>query len=202
MTYKKYTNFSNRQSIRLKGYDYSQEGLYFITICCQDRLHLFGEIIQGEMVLNDAGKMIEKWYLELENKYPDKICHQMVVMPNHFHCIIENVSDNNNNVSGHVGMSLRGHPIRRYPERPTYGMENKIYNATIGDAVGWFKTMTTNAYICGVKTQNWKRFNKRLWQRNYWEHIIRDEQSFDRISIYIADNPKKWKADTLMTARL
>ena len=203
MTYKKYTNFSNRQSIRLKGYDYSQEGLYFITICCQDRLHLFGEIIQGEMVLNDAGKMIEKWYLELENKYPDKICHQMVVMPNHFHCIIENVSDNNNNVSGdHVGMPLRGHPIRGCPECVTYGMENKIYNATIGDAVGWFKTMTTNAYICGVKTQNWKRFNKRLWQRNYWEHIIRDEQSFDRISIYIADNPKKWKADTLMTARL
>ena len=185
---------------------------------------MFGEIIQTEMVLNDAGKMIEKWYLELENKYPDKMCHQMVIMPNHFHCIIENVrddnnnaSDNNNNISGdHVGMPLRGHPIRGHmrdrpirghsmhdcPEHVTYGMKNKIYNATIGDAIGWFKTMTTNAYIRGVKTQNWKPFNKRLWQRNYWEHIIRDEKSFDRISVYIADNPEKWKTDKLMTARV
>jgi REP element-mobilizing transposase RayT len=196
MNNKKDINLPNRQSIRLKGYDYSQEGLYFITICCQDRVHLFGEISEGEMVLNDAGKMIEKWYQELENKYPDKICHQMVVMPNHFHCIIENVPNNNNNnnnhVSGdHVGMPLRGRPVM-------YGMENKIYNAIIGDAIGWFKTMTTNAYIHGVKTQKWKRFNKRLWQRNYWEHIIRDEQSFDRISVYIADNPKNWKADKFM----
>ena len=142
MNNKKDTDFPNRQSIRLKGYDYSQQGLYFITICCQDRVHLYGEVIQGEMVLNDAGKMIAKWYQELENKYPDKICHQMVVMPNHFHCIIENVRDNNNNVSDntnnvsgdHVGMSLRGHPIRGFPEPVTYGMENKIYNATIGDA--------------------------------------------------------------------
>jgi len=178
MNPKKNTDFPNRQSIRLKGYDYSQEALYFITICCQDRLHLFGDIIQGEMVLNDAGKMIKKWYKELENKYPDKISHQMVIMPNHFHCIIENGPNNNNN--------------------NVYGMENKIYDATIGDAIGWFKTMTTNAYIHGVKTQNWKRFNKRLWQRNYWEHIIRDEQAFDRISVYIADNPKNWKADKLM----
>jgi len=81
----------NRQSIRLKGYDYSREGLYFITICCQDQAMMFGEIKNGEMYLNDAGRMVEKWYWELENKYPDKKCREMVVMPNHFHCIIENV---------------------------------------------------------------------------------------------------------------
>lgn len=84
-------NTNRRKSIRLKGYDYSQPGLYFITICCQDRICRFGHVENGEMVLNDAGRMVEKWYYELENKYPDKRCHAMIVMPNHFHCIIENV---------------------------------------------------------------------------------------------------------------
>ena len=78
----------NRQSIRLKGYDYSQPGLYYITICVQNHMHLFGEIINGEMMLNDAGTMIEKWYFEMENKYPNMKCDVHTVMPNHFHCIV------------------------------------------------------------------------------------------------------------------
>ena len=80
----------HRRTIRLKGYDYSQAGLYFITICTKNRACLFGEIENGSMILNDAGRMVEKWYAELENKYPGKCCHEMVVMPNHFHCIIRN----------------------------------------------------------------------------------------------------------------
>ncbi|TYC18082.1 hypothetical protein ES677_01505 [Bizionia gelidisalsuginis] len=80
-----------RKSIRLKGYDYSQAGLYFVTICCQNRTHFYGEIINGEMKLNTAGKMIYKWYYELENKFTDIKCNDMVIMPNHFHCIIQNV---------------------------------------------------------------------------------------------------------------
>ena len=81
-------NIHNRKSIRLKGYDYAQEGLYFITICCQNRTHFYGEIKNGKMIYNDAGKMISKWYYELENKFNDIKCHEMIVMPNHFHCII------------------------------------------------------------------------------------------------------------------
>ena len=110
-------NIHHRKSIRLKGYDYTQAGLYFITICVKDRLCLFGNIVQmnqsvgadlrvcpeirtnAEMILNDAGKMVEKWYDELENKFPDIRCHEMVIMPNHFHCIIENI--------GTVGADLR-----------------------------------------------------------------------------------------------
>ena len=88
MSYDK--NIHNRHSIRLKGYDYSRKGLYFITICVQNRKNLFGYIESGKMILNDAGKMVEEWYDELENKYPDKKLHEMIVMPNHFHCIIEN----------------------------------------------------------------------------------------------------------------
>lgn len=84
-------NIHQRKSIRLKGYDYTQAGLYFITICCQDRICRFGRVENGEMTLNDAGIMVEKWYDELENKFPDIRCHEMVVIPNHFHCIIENI---------------------------------------------------------------------------------------------------------------
>jgi REP element-mobilizing transposase RayT len=84
------SNLHHRRSVRLKGYDYSQAGMYFVTICVQDKVCLFGEIIDDEMLLNDAGKMIEKWYFELENKFSDIECGVYVVMPNHFHAIIIN----------------------------------------------------------------------------------------------------------------
>jgi len=116
---------NHRRSIRLKDYDYSQAGLYFITICCQNRDCLFGNIENGAMNLNDAGKMIEKWYYELENKYPYKRCHEMIVMPNHFHCIIENIPiqlsamdvsiDDISSMDVHVGTSLCGRPYVDVP---------------------------------------------------------------------------------------
>ena len=117
----------HRRSIRLKGYEYSRAGLYFITICCQDRAHLFGNIKNGEMILNDAGMMIEKWYYELENKFNDIKCHEMVVMPNHFHCIIENggaktvgadlcvCPNNDNNPNNENGQSRRISPMGETP---------------------------------------------------------------------------------------
>lgn len=190
-------NIHHRQSIRLKGYNYSQVGLYFITICVQDRLCLFGEIMGGEMILNDAGRMVEKWYYELGIKYPDIKCHEMVVMPNHFHCIIENI--------GNVGVDLRV-----CPDTNSNGQSHRValtgepsklgVNPILGEhggsplhrVVQWFKTMTTNGYIRGVKNLGWEPFNGKLWQRNYWEHIIRDEQSYEQIAEYILSNPKNW----------
>ncbi len=191
----------HRRSIRLKGYDYAQEGLYFITICVQHRKHLFGNIENGKMILNDAGEMVVRWYDELENKYPDKLCHEMVVMPNHFHCIIENIRANDD--LGDVGATLRGCPdgdLDAHAGTPLpqkYGRHNKKYNATIGDALDWFKTMTTDEYIRGVKNNGWQRFDGKMWQRNYWEHIIRNETSGERIAQYIINNPQKWDDDIL-----
>jgi len=246
----------HRRSIRLKGYDYAQAGLYFITICCQDRACLFGDVTVGadlrvcpaktntnanlrvcpdktntnadlsvcpdnepKMILNDAGKMIEKWYHELQNKFPDIRCHEMVVMPNHFHCILEN--------AGTVGAYLRVCPnktntnanLRVGPDNviTTNNMDNgnngtnendgANENDTKGEHVGsplhrvvqWFKTMTTNEYIRGVKTLGWQPFNGKLWQRNYYEHIIRNEQSYQTISEYIINNPSKWVDDKFYT---
>lgn len=192
-------NIHHPKSIRLKGYDYSQAGLYFITICVQDRLCLFGDIVDGEMILNDAGRTVEKWYYELENKFSDIRCHEMVVMPNHFHCNIENVVS--------VGADLRVCPNyngQSHRIAPTMG-ENPILGepSSLGEHAGsplhrvvqWFKTMSTNEYIRGVKQMGWQPFNGKLWQRNYWEHIIRDKQSYQRISEYIINNPKNWDID-------
>jgi len=95
-------NIHHRRSIRLIGYDYSQAGLYFVTIVCQHRKHFFGEIENEKMKLTDSGKMVEKWYYELENKFPDIKCHEMIVMPNHFHCIIENVGTNANTTEHNI----------------------------------------------------------------------------------------------------
>ena len=81
-----------RKSIRLKGYDYSQAGLYFITICCKDRALLFGAVIDGEMVLNDAGKIANACWLDIPNHFPNSILHEYVIMPNHIHGIIELIS--------------------------------------------------------------------------------------------------------------
>ncbi len=236
----------NRRSIRLKGYDYAQAGLYFVTLCVQNRKCLFGRIEKGEMILNDAGKMVEKWYHELMNKYPDIQCHEMIVMPNHFHCILENVGvvvgedlsvgadlrvcpvvDDHSLDNGETNKPILGEPsdpILGEPTgsilveptgpilveptgsilgEPTGSILGEPSGSILGEHVGsplhavvqWFKTMSTNEYIRGVKNLGWERFDGKLWQRNYYEHIIRNEKSFHRISNYIANNPAKWDDD-------
>lgn len=163
----------HRKSIRLKGYDYTREGLYFITICCQDRIHFYGKIMNGEMILNDAGKMISKWYDELENKFIDIKCREMIVMPNHFHCVIENVGvaprvnpDNKSILDEpklilgeHVGSPQRGSPQRGSPQQTgsseldSFQFKDKT-NTSLATVIQWFKTMTTNEYIRNVKSKN------------------------------------------------
>ena len=178
----------HRKSIRLKGYDYSQAGLYFITICCQNRACLFGEIVGGEMALNDAGMMIEKWYYELENKFSDIKCREMVMMPNHFHCIVQKIET----------VETVGADLRVCPNDKSCGtILGEHEGSPLHWVVQWFKTMTTNEYIRNVKQNNWRTFDKKLWQRNYWEHIIRNENEYQRIAQYIIDNPKKWDMDRL-----
>jgi putative transposase len=158
------TSSEHRRSLRLKDYDYSQAGLYYITICIQNKLNLFGDVVDDKVILNNAGKIVEKWWFELKNKFHNYKLYEHIVMPNHFHGIIE---------IGEMGRHA-GQPLQ--------------------DAVQWFKTMTTNEYIRGVKDDNWQPFDQKLWQRNYYEHIIRDEKSHSRISEYIETNPIGWSS--------
>lgn len=91
-------------------------------------------------------------------------------------------------------MPLPASDAASQPE-PRHVSPNQKFNATIGDVMDWFKTMTTNEYIRGVKYLQWEPFNGRLWQRNYYEHIIRNEFAYDRIAEYIMQNPDKWMDD-------
>ena len=235
----------HRRSIRLKGYDYSRAGLYFITICTQNRACLFGQIENGEMKLNDAGRMVENQWLKLPERFQNIALHEYIVMPNHFHAILEivgatlvvapNVVVENhavvpNNVvapnvvaENHVAapnMVVRdnhdttpnnhdatpnksNHYIMGQPhimgQPQVMGQPQGIAptGKTVGDMVGAFESITTVEYIRGVKTNNWQPFDKKIWQRNYWEHIIRDERSYLNISEYIINNPSKWDNDSL-----
>ena len=188
-----------RNSLRLKGYDYSQPGLYFLTICCQDRMPCFGYIIHSKMHLSDAGKMIEKWYFELENKFPHIKCHAMVVMPDHFHCMIEIITKGQTYVSAHSPNANHAnhanHGDHANPGENANPGRGEHIGSPLPLVIQWFKTMTTNEYIRGVKTLNWVPFNKKLWQRNYHDIIVRDNHAFQTISTYILQNPRKWKGN-------
>lgn len=175
----------HRKSIRIKEYDYTKEGFYFVTICCHEHQCLFGRIIKGEMVLNECGRMIKKWYIELENKFPNFKNHSIIVMPNHIHFIME--------LTTTVGADLCVCPYKNHVNN-----QNELGEHTgspLHSIIQWFKTMSTNEYIRNVKTKNWPPFKKRLWQRNYYEHIIRNEQSYNQIVEYIHTNPLKWEFD-------
>jgi len=157
-----------RRSIRLQGYDYSRAGAYFITICTQNRECLFGDIVDGKMVLNPAGDMIQTVWDEIPFHYPGIEIDEFAVMPNHVHGIIVIVAP-----TGNTG------------------------SLSLGDIMHRFKTMTTKRYADGVKQSGWRRFSGKLWQRNYWEHIVRNDMELGRIREYICTNPIQWESDRL-----
>jgi len=171
----------HRRSIRLKNYDYSQPGPYFVTVCTHNRESLFGHIHENAMIMNEAGGMVDRWWRELPKKYPMIDTDAHTVMPNHFHGIVVI-----------VGAALRGRPDE---SNPNNGGQPHRVAPTLGDMIDWFKTMTTNDYIRGVKHGQWRPFPGKLWQRNYYEHVIRDEGDLNAIREYITNNPASWDKD-------
>ena len=193
----------HRRSIRLKSYDYSLPGAYFITICTQNHTCMFGEVLQGEMRLNDPGRMVEKWWHELKHKFPTIRAGEFVLMPNHFHGIIYIL---NADQGAHVGADLRVGPLGNTGTQPQEdaheGDRGTHAGAPLPEIVQWFKTMTTNEYIRGVKGLGWLPFPEKLWQRNYYEHIARDDTDLARIQKYISNNPQEWELDLLYPGNL
>ena len=182
----------NRRSIRLPAYDYTQPGAYFVTICSQNRECLFGDVISGEMILNQRGEMVERTWRELPQNYPGVDVDAFVVMPNHVHGIIVLVGANPLGV-GPVGAGPRACPEGpgACPGRP----QGVAPTMSLPDVVHRFKSLTTTRYRTGVLQDGWQPFPGRLWQRNYYEHVIRDEEELDRIRQYIIDNPGRWEDD-------
>ena len=202
----KYKTNSNR----LKDWDYSSEAIYFITIVCENRECIFGNVENNKMILNASGQIIKNELfksVEIRNNW---IFHNWVVMPNHIHLLVEitksNVvethssasleSQNNNvethNVKTHCGASLRDDLPKKLTRKPN----------SISSFVAIFKSVTTkqivdlrrDALLCVctgcVSTE-------KIWQSNYHDHIVRNYNSFEMIHQYISNNPRNWENDLI-----
>ena len=192
-----------RRSIRLRNYDYSHSGRYFVTICTQDRECLFGGIVNGEMVLNNIGNMIEKWWNKIPERFNMAKLDVFQIMPDHIHTIIRIVVGADpcvrpsSNSRVRPSSNARTHPHKQNTLELTQntpdvsGSTHGSTPTTIGMMIQWFKTMSTNEYIKNVQGEKWKPFNKKLWQRNYYEHIIRNESELYKIRRYIKTNPNQ-----------
>lgn len=196
------SDIHHRRSLRFKGYDYTHEGLYFITICTQDRKCLFGRVVNSKMKLNDAGKIANQCWLNIPNHFPDVVLHEYVVMPNHIHGIIE---INGTNTVGAKNISPQN-------VTPDEMMSDKTGAKNIGSNTvgakdflplpsrpnGTSKTIGSIVREFKIGVTKWMRQNTNIydvWQRNYYVHIIRDEQSYHRIAEYIKNNPANWRDD-------
>lgn len=162
-----------RRSIRLRDYDYASPGAYFITICVQDRSCVLGHIEDSMCRLSPAGKMVDAKWRAIAERFEMVESGPYLIMPNHMH-----------------GLILINAPR---PDSPP----SDAPSSSIGSMIQWFKTGTTYDYIAGVKNQGWPPFDGRLWQRNYWEHIVRNDAEYERICEYIEANPSKWNEDSL-----
>jgi len=236
----------HRRSIRLKGYDYSQAGWYFVTICCHGRACLFGDVINNKMVLNEYGQIANNEWMKTPDIRPNVELGEFIIMPNHVHGIIRllcrgelhsplhnGVSTNNNielhsplhngvstnnNIELHSplhnGVSTNNNIELHSPLHNGVSTNNNIeLHSPLHNGVSTNNNIngecdsplqgpsnTIGAIIRGYKSSVTKQLNLlnigcAVWQRNYYEHIIRNEQSYQNISKYIINNPAKWSED-------
>ena len=172
-----------RKDLRLKDYDYASPGMYFVTICTYGRVERLSKIV-GETLrglphaivrYSRFGKVVDFRWRQIEKRFDNVSVGEYVIMPNHVHGIIE--------IHGRV---TRGRPRRVSP-------------TSLFDVLYWFKSITTSDYVHGVQQGSFDRFDKRLWQRSYYDHIIRNNEDLIRIMKYIHENPSKWHDDEYYT---
>ena len=155
----------HRKKTRLSNYDYSQNGMYFITICTKNKRHFFGKIIDEKMILNEYGNIAQDVLTNLPNHYNNINIDEYIIMPNHVHVIIE-INDN-------VWTGLKLVPT-------THGLSEIIRG---------FKTFSSR------KINDTNPTNKFQWQRSFYDHIIRKDESLNKIREYIMINPRQWNKD-------
>lgn len=162
----------HRRSIRLKGYDYSSAGAYFITLCTFQRQCLFGRITDGTMQLNESGQIVAEEWRQSSIIRQEIEFDQWVIMPNHLHGIV---------------LINPTHPVRAHGRAP------------LQTGVSYRRPRSLSSFISGFKSATTKKINTArnsastpVWQRNYYDHIIRNEQSLERVQQYIQNNPATW----------
>ncbi|MEB3180485.1 MAG: transposase [Nostocaceae cyanobacterium] len=201
----------HRRSIRLRGYDYSQENAYFVTICTQHRECCLGDVINSEMKFTIRGKITHQLWLQITHHFPNVELDEFIVMPNHIHGIIVIVEDNcRGGVSpSHTEVGQQKHgvsPSHTEVGQQKHGMSpifdilgekggetpplRKQWRPTLGQIVAYYKYQTTK-----IINQIDNTPGNRIWQRNYYEHIIRDGKSLENIRQYIRENPGNWGKD-------
>jgi len=163
-----------RKSIRLRGYDYSLGAAYFITICAKGGSCIFGAVEEGAMHVNAAGQIVGDAWDELPSHYPNVFLDAFIVMPNHVHGVIVMAGQSN------VGALLAA---------PAIGQGERPAPTKLGDVVRTFKSKSA------IQINRSMERSGPLWQRNYYEHIIRNEKSLEKIRRYIFDNPAQWMVD-------
>ena len=191
----------HRRSIRLQGYDYTRAGAYFITICTKGRECLFGEIVAGEMILNELGRIVQEEWKKTPAIRREMELDAFVVMPDHIHGIViirespveDDGAGNGMGIGMGNGVGAYGNtpPHTPLPTQPqTNHAPFRSPSKTIGAIVRGFKAASTRSI-------NARRFSPGapVWQRNYYEHIIRDDAEWNQIREYIEYNPARWKED-------
>ena len=169
-----------RQPTRLSRFDYAQQGAYFVTLCTRSRACLFGDVVNEEMRLNDIGKLAHRLWEEIPTHFPQVETDVWVIMPNHVHGVIIIAAP-------HVG-ATHASPLPQRPSGPR--------KRSLGAVVGAYKSAVSkhahrSGHLSGLP----------IWQRNYYDHVIRDDAGLDRIRQYIADNPARWAEDLENPAR-
>ena len=207
-----------RRPIRLRGYDYTRHGAYFVTICTRNRACLLGDVIEGTTHLSEAGQLAQAVWEDLPRHYPHVQLDAWTIMPNHVHGIIV-LTDGDTEPDGapSVGAGLKPAPTtnadapRHHPHVHNAGASPHRPHVHDDVGAGFKPAPTTNAsalrhglpeVVRAFKTFSSRRINASqgttgtpFWQRNYYEHIIRNEEDLNRIRQYIEDNPARWHED-------
>ncbi len=204
---------ARRRALRLPGYDYAQAGAYFVTICTRGRICVLGDVVDGEVRLSELGVMVNSVWSELPRHYAHVRLDAWVVMPNHVHGIVLLKPDDDMAGAGlkpRAGLKPAPTGVGVLPSRVSDGSRHRGVDGSILKPKAGLKPAPTGPKIRhglpevvrAFKTFSARRVNAvrggvgtSFWQRNYYEHVIRDEASLDRIRQYIVDNPARWDED-------
>jgi putative transposase len=190
----------HRRSIRLKGYDYTSEGAYYVTIVVQTRQCLFGEIVDREMNLNEYGRIIQKWWNEIPIHFPNVRLGAFITMPNHVHGILFIINDRRGEVlspqippqiSPQNDRNKNYNIIDPNPTKTQGGETPPQRKPSLGQIIAYFKYQSTKE----INAIDRMGVISKLWQRNYYEHVIRNERELQQKTDYILDNPSRWDED-------